>query len=160
MKVSHARRVLSDCKHALNMLQEESQPDSFRVLWVAGVALVRAVGHVLDKVDSEQDSAVKVAVNKAYESLKADKLGNTIFWNFIDEERNQVLKQYELGFFADPIDIVVDGQLHTLDEHLFCPLKYGSFAGEDCRDILEQAIEWWEQHLTAVENDAREVGND
>ena len=54
MKVQNARRVLSDCKYALDMLQVESRPASFRVLWVAGIALVRAVGHVLQKVDGEK----------------------------------------------------------------------------------------------------------
>lgn len=136
------------------MLQEESRPASFRVLWVAGVALARAVGHVLQKVDCEKDRAVSVAVGKAYASWKADRLSNTIFWDFIEEERNQVLKQYEVGFFAGPVDVVADDQVHTLDDHLFCPLTDGPFAGEDCRDILLQAIEWWERQLTAVEVDA------
>lgn len=154
MRVQNARKVLSDCRHVLEMLQEESRPASFRVLWVAGIALARAVGHVLQKVDSKQDSAVRAAVGKAYASWKAEKSSNAIFWDFIEEERNQVLKQYEVGFFAGPIDIVADGQLHTLDDHLFCPLTYGPFAGEDCRDILEQAIEWWDQQLAAIENDA------
>ena len=81
-----ARSVLSDCKHALDLLQEESQPDTFRVLWVAGIALARSVGHVLQKVDGEQDDAMKVAVASAYASWKADKPGNAIFWEFIEEE--------------------------------------------------------------------------
>jgi hypothetical protein len=50
--VQTAQEVLADCKHALDLLEveEESRPQTFRVLWVAGVALARAVGHVLQKV--------------------------------------------------------------------------------------------------------------
>jgi len=149
--VQNARRVLADCKHALDLLQGESQPASFRVLWVAGIALARAVGHVLRKVDGKQEDAVGAAIKSAYESWQTDRSGNAIFWNFIQEERNQVLKQYEIGFFAGPVDVVAGGEIHTLDDHLFCPMTDGSYAGEDCRDILEQAIQWWEQQLAAIE---------
>jgi hypothetical protein len=150
-----ARRVLADCKHAHELLQDESQPDSFRVIWVAGIALARAVGHVLQKVDAKADNAVRAAVASAYSAWKADRAGNQIFWHFIEEERNQVLKQYEVGFFAGPVDVVAGGELHTLDDHFFCPITDGPFAGEDCRDVLEQAIEWWEQQLASIEAAAR-----
>jgi len=149
--VEKARSVLGDCKHALNLLQEEQHPDTFRVLWVAGVALARAVGHVLQKVDGAQSEAMKQAVASAYSSWKSDRAGNAIFWDFIEQERNQVLKQYEVGFFAGPVNVVAGGEIHTLDEHLFCPITDGKFAGEDCRDLLEQAIEWWEQQLNDIE---------
>ena len=118
--VLKAQSVLADCKHALDLLQKESQPDSFRVLWVAGIALARAVGHVLKNVDSEKDDVTKMAVASAYTSWKANKPSNAIFWEFIEEERNQVLKQYEVGFFAGPVDVVAGGEIHALDDHLFC----------------------------------------
>ena len=149
--LQNARRVLADCKHAHELLENESQPESFRVLWVAGIALARAVGHVLQKVDGEADDAVRAAVASTYSAWKADRSGNQIFWDFIEEERNQVLKQYEVGFFAGPVEVVAVGELHTLDDHLFCPIKVGPFAGEDCRDVLEQAIGWWEQQLSSIE---------
>ena len=153
--LQNARRVLADCKHAHELLEDESQPDSFRVLWVAGIALARAVGHVLQKVDAEADDAVNAAVASAYSAWKADRSRNQIFWDFIEEERNQVLKQYEVGFFAGPVDVVAGGELHTLDDHVFCPITDGPFAGEDCRDVLEQAIGWWEQQLASIEDAAR-----
>lgn len=153
--VQQARRVLADCKHALDLLQAESQPETFRVLWVAGVALVRAVGHVLQKVDGEQSPEMKKAVASAYASWKADKPGNAIFWEFIEEERNRILKQYEVGFFAGPVDVLAGGEVHSLDDSLFSPITDGTFAGEDCRDVLELALGWWERQLTTIESEAR-----
>lgn len=153
--VQNARRVLADCKHALDLLQMESQAASFRVLWVAGIALARTVGYVLQKVDGKQNDAVRTAVASAYASWKADRSGNAIFWDFIEDERNRVLKQYEIGFFGGPVDVVAGDQLHTLNDHLFCPITDGPFSGEDCRDILEQAIVWWEQQLDSIEDVAR-----
>ena len=142
-----ARSVLADCRNALDLLQDEMRPEAFRLYWVAGVALARAAGHVLQKVDGEQDATIKHAVASAYAAWKADKQANAIFRDFIEQERNQILKEYDVGFLAGPIDVVAGGALHTLDEHLFCPIADGVFAGEDCRDILDQAIKWWESQL-------------
>ncbi|HEU4921824.1 MAG TPA: hypothetical protein VFT23_01975 [Burkholderiales bacterium] len=97
-----ARQVLADCRHARDLLEAETSSDNFRVLWVAGVALARAVGHVLQKVDGERDAEVKKAVSTAYFSWKSDRAANAIFWDFIEEERNQVLKQYEIGLLRRP----------------------------------------------------------
>ena len=45
----HARTVLDDCRLALQLLEEETDPQRWRIHWVAALALVRAVGHVLDR---------------------------------------------------------------------------------------------------------------
>jgi len=146
-----ARIVLADCRNALDLLQDETRPEVFRLYWVAGVALARAVGHVLQKIDGENEPRIERAVGSAYAAWKADKQANAIFWNFIEQERNQILKEYEVGFLAGPIDVVAGGALHSLDEHLYCPIADGVFAGEDCRDILDQAIKWWESQLDRIE---------
>ena len=46
-----ARRVLADCEVVLEMLDAEREEQRWRVLWVGALALLRAVGHVLRKVD-------------------------------------------------------------------------------------------------------------
>lgn len=148
-----AHEVLADCQHSLDLLQDESNPDNFRILWVAGIALARAVGHVLQKVDGESNNRLRTAVDSAWASWKSDRSRNSIFWDFIEEERNQVLKQYEIGFFGGPVNILAGDEVHTLDDNLFCPLSAGAFAGEDCRDVLEQAIRWWQQQLADIEAD-------
>ncbi|WP_156478836.1 hypothetical protein [Alcanivorax sp. NBRC 102028] len=48
-----AEKVLADCKKAVELMEAEENPDSFRVLWVACLALLRSVGHVLKKVDGK-----------------------------------------------------------------------------------------------------------
>jgi hypothetical protein len=149
--IQRAWEVLLDCKRAYELLEEETRADTFRVLWVAGVALSRAVGHVLQKVDGASDDATGEAVERAYASWKSNRQANAIFWGFIEEERNQVLKQYELGFLTGPVDLVAGDQRFTLDEQVFCPLASGPFAGEDCRDVLQLAIEWWERQLKDIE---------
>ena len=106
-----ARNVLADCRNALDLLEEETRPEVFRLYWVAGIALARAVGHVLQKVDGKHDATIKRAAALAYTAWQADKQANAIFWDFIEQERNQILKEYEVGFLAVPIDVVAVGEL-------------------------------------------------
>jgi hypothetical protein len=123
----------------------------FRLLWVAGVALARAVGHVLDKVDANQDERLAEIIRSRYTAWKQNRPTNRIFWDFIEDERNRVLKEYSVGFLSGPIKIVAAGDSFELNENLFNPLGDGAFAGEDCRDVLGLAIEWWEQQLAEIE---------
>jgi len=150
-----SRLVLEDAWHAHELLEGESSPETFRVLWVSGVALARAVGHVLDKVDGASDPRLRLAVDEAWAAWRGDPEGNAVFWRFIEDERNQVLKQYEVGFFSGPALLTVEGQEFQLGEQLFCGMTDGPFAGEDCRDVLAEALRWWETQLHAVERAAR-----
>src|SRR5690349_3443692 len=111
-----ARNVLRIAGPHLTFCKKETRPEVSRLYWVAGVALARAVGHVLQKVDGEHDATIQRAVASAYAAWKADKQANAIFWGFIEQERNQILKEYEVGFLAGPIDVVAGAELHTLEE--------------------------------------------
>lgn len=146
-----ARSVLTDCEHALELLREPTNPYTFRVLWVAGVALARAVGHVLRKVDAAQDERTRAAAASAWASWQADRPGNAIFWEFIEDERNQVLKQYELGFFEGDAYFVTGDEVIPMGYRQFPQITSGVFSGQDCRDVLEQAIDWWEHQLSAID---------
>ena len=148
-----ARNVLQDCRHSLQLLNDETDEATFRVLWTAGVSLARAVGHTLRNVDAQTSPTLREAVDKLYQNWKSDRATHQIFWDFIAHERNMVLKQYEAGFYAGPVEITSgeDGP-YRLTGQLFCPINDGPYAGEDCRDVLAEAIEWWERQLAFVES--------
>jgi len=62
-----------------------------------------------------------------------------------------------VAFAMTEYDISVVVQFETYPMFLYfmaCPITDDPFAEEDCRDILEQAIEWWKQQLAAVETNA------
>jgi hypothetical protein len=151
-----ARKALRDLQVAHALLEVEESTERFRVIWVASVALSRAVGHVLQKVDSNTSPQLKTVILQMYESWKADPETHRVFFEFIEDERNSVLKEYEFGFMSGPVDLVVlpDGPSATLADNLFCPLSSGRFAGEDCRDVLELAINWWQMQLGQIDRAA------
>jgi hypothetical protein len=114
------------------------------------LALCRAVGHVLDKVDRHSSAALSEAIDAAWKRWSEDQQIHRIFWDFVEDGRNCVLKQYEFRFFSGPTTALVGGQSFTLDDLLFCPTTDGYAAGEDCRDVLGEAISWWEAQLVHI----------
>jgi hypothetical protein len=163
----NAREVLDDCRVGLSMLEDETDVRRWRVHWAAAVALIRAVGHVLDKVDGE-DPIVKQAANAAFERWKGTDPKHEIFREFIDRERNNLLKEYRsdvhphaevalaVEYSAQSADSGVPlryTQVAKLDENIYRPLLDGPWEGTDARDVLSEAIEWWDRELTAMERE-------
>lgn len=66
-----AREVLYDARLALDMLQTEADPDRWRVHWAGGVALLRAVGHVLLNVDQSANIELAKIANAAHRRWKS-----------------------------------------------------------------------------------------
>ncbi len=128
-----ARLVLADCRVALEEAELALDPVAFRRSWAAVVALLRAVGHVLDKVDGRQSESLRRAIDARWRIWNANRAGNRAYWKFIESERNNVLKVYDLG----------DKQ------------------NEACRpdlDAAKKALTWWATELDAIEAAAGEHG--
>src|SRR3972149_30427 len=92
-----AREVLADCELALADFEAAGPTPYWRTRWTGLVALLRCVGHVLHKVDAEQTSDLKKAIAAEWDTLSKSKPEPRIFWEFIEEERNNILKAYEFG---------------------------------------------------------------
>ena len=148
-----ARKVLNDLEVAHHALESEEELDRFRVLWVSAISLSRAVGHVLHKIDSSISSAMKEAIRKAYESWSNNREKNQIYFEFIESERNSVLKEYEFGFLSGPINVLAfpETQVFHLSANLYVPLMDGPYSGEDCLDVLREAINWWSTQLAEID---------
>lgn len=155
-----AREVLADCEIALEMLEEVEDLRRWRVLWAGSVALLRAVGHVLNKIDGA-DPSIGRAVDQRYRYWKSEPQTNAIFWNFIEEERNNVLKEYQFGVsleneipllvLPDTPDTGVGIGIFQLGENLYRPVLNGHGAGEDARDVYREALNWWQRELNVIE---------
>ena len=89
-----ARKVLSDATVALDRLQTETDPDRWRVCWAGGVALLRAVGHVLLNVDQRANVELGKVADAAHRRWKSADPSHIVYRDFILEERNNILKEY------------------------------------------------------------------
>lgn len=148
-----ARKVLADLEAAHHILELETDAQRFRITWVAAMALCRSVGHALEKVDSKISLSYKNAINDKWELWKSEEEQNKIFYLFIENERNAVLKEYEVGFMSGRAAYLVlpDETASSLPDELFCPLTDGPYAWEDCRDVLAMAISWWHIQLREID---------
>lgn len=163
--------MLGDCRVALQLLEEEKDGPRWRVHWAAAVALVRAVGHVLIKVDACDDSDLRRIANKAFKRWRTEK-AHEIFLEFIEKERNNVLKEYQssvhphpvaplaVTYTLQPLEGGPEQQLHQLaelPENIYRPMLDGPWEGDDAREVLTAAIEWWEAELSAIERELQFV---
>jgi hypothetical protein len=155
-----ARLVLADCRVALERAELAVDPAAFRVSWAALVALLRAVGHVLDKVDGRQSESLRRAIDARWRLWHADRAGNRAYWSFIESERNNVLTVYDLGYKPDDMEAEEAHADGTRVIHAEVPflgqLRAGPFAGQ--LNVARKALAWWTAELNAIEAAAREPG--
>lgn len=141
-----ARRVLRDCHFAMQELRVAAEGREWRLRWVAVITLLRVVGHVLGKVDSERSSYLADAIQSHWARVKAAPSGHVIFHDFIERERNTILKEYDT---SERIVASIDGGQQfglLIGAHIIEPL-----------DAVRQAIGWWERLLTEIEEDAQRM---
>ena len=164
-----AREALEWCRYGHRKMRSNptTGPDwvlDWVLIWAGTIALLRAVGHALVNEDAEIDARMKKAQRAWWDTLKATKPNPSIFWDFIERDRNLLLKQAE--FTVDP-SARVFGVFDSFPSHAPPPqmppqlppiynykMKSGPFAGQDPRDLVRDAIKWWEEQLDDIEQKA------
>ena len=158
-KVPRARLVLQDVMFVRQKLENETGRIEWRLNWVLAVVLLRAVGHVLDKVDGAADPSVRRYARKLHKSWRTGD-ANAIFRDFIERERNSILKEYTFDVTEGPVPIVAYLQNHDgfdtirqflIEENVYRPMDEGAYFGEDGRTLVDEAIEWWTRQLDEID---------
>jgi len=154
--VLRARTVLADAELALRAWESTDDPGIGRVHYASVLMLLRAVGHVLAKVDAIAHLSLRHYVPRRFAEWKADPKRYRLFSEFIDPERNAILKEYEFGVIVSQVvgvsrdcetgEIRVDETDSTVYAY-----KSGPFVGEDVRDVAREAMAFWEAELALCE---------
>jgi len=139
-----ARAVLRDCHRSARELSTATTPTTWRLRWITTVVLLRTVGHVLDKVDGARSLYLRAAIDREWARVKAHRADNLIFHAFIEEERNSIAKEYEIG--ARLVQPVAADSSPALDAPVFLGDRI-----VPQRAVIKEAIGWWERLLTEVE---------
>lgn len=148
----HARKVWIDLKDLLELLDVEDDQEKFKYLWIAAVAICRTVGSTLDKVDKKTYPEHVKSIASQWSLIKKDEGSNQIFHDFIKFERDNMLKEYVDGKPWGPWQVFDNGKaLGELYSGLYCPIQYGPYVGEDCRDVMREALQWWDGKLKEIE---------
>jgi hypothetical protein len=155
-----ARKALDDARAAHALLrQDKKDSKSWRPHWVACLALLRAVGHVLKNADGTTDDKHKQVIALWWKDINAAKAANSIFFNFVEAERNNVLKEYQFGVVPEPNYIVTedgrrivteDGKAIVTEGDYF-KLSVEGYEGQEGRDVIREALDWWTAQLATIE---------
>jgi len=152
-----SRQVYYDCIKAKKMLQsyiESGQKEEVRVLWVSCITLLRSIGYVLHKLDTQKSQKLKDEVESRWDSWKQEE----IFLNFIEGQRNNTIKEYAFSVF-----LTYQGQqLAYQGEPLIYNMEVTDLINEFINNIeeegidlisnLDEALQWWNQKLFEVES--------
>lgn len=164
MYTFHARRVLSDVEIIREKLEDETGFTEWRLQWVAAIVLIRAVGHVLSKVDGKETPMVKELSSELHRRWKSDSEGDAIFRDFIEQERNSILKEYEFGISEGPVPVTapminaVTGEVFVqralIEDNVYRPMWSGPYEGEDGRTLIDDAVSWWRIQLDWIDSES------
>ena len=156
-----ARQVVEDCRGALAELADDVQGPTWRRRWIVSIVLLRTVGHVLDKVDGARSPKHREAIARWWKELGATKPKPEIFSLFVEEERNTIVKQYQTNA-GQGVTVQLGGvqiSMGTGQQQADPPgppifhytMNAGYFKGRDQRDLIAEAIHWWEGELNAID---------
>jgi len=143
-----ARQVLQDCRHARSQLVDGLMGRDWRLRWITAVILLRSVGYVLKKVDAKRSPKLRGVVDEMWERSNNSKPEPEILWEFIERDRDLILKEYEVR--AGQGVVLTPGE----PTKFLYTMKSGAFAGHDQRDVIDRAIAWWEAYLDEVDRKA------
>ncbi|WP_149866338.1 hypothetical protein [Tropicimonas marinistellae] len=92
---------------------------------------------------------------------KAEPKGTSIWRDFINQERTNIVHEYVHGTFqGEALRLLIeDGQGSTftdIDADVYWPLLGGPFAGMDARDAAGEAIKWWELQIEEIDDLSRD----
>jgi hypothetical protein len=159
-----ARTVLEDCRQAAAQFAPGIQGAQWRIVYMANLALLRAVYHVLKNRDAAASTKLRRAFKAWDDGLLASRPHPEIYWEFIVSERNMLLKEYQssAGQGATAPGVLTEVNARTGEqsvtrlgvvEHHYT-MNDGYFAGRDQRDLIAEAIAWWETQLASLEASA------
>jgi hypothetical protein len=167
--IETAKIVLQDCKHAISNYSNNLQGEEFRINWNLILCLLRAVGHILDKVDKKASKENEIAIDEWWNDICSNKQDNEIFWQFIDKYRNQMIKTYQHGIQKKLLievpslkkgngKVSVDlanirgGTVFTPNMEIESYLCEGIYYGKNEKEIAQNAYDWWEIQIAKLDN--------
>lgn len=136
--VGAARVVLQDVVYVRHILEDETRRVEWRLNWILAVVLLRTVGHVLNNVDGGASRQVKLLANSLHSQWKGSDPTHAIFRDFIERERNSIVKEYAFTMTEGAVPLMAfiqrdDGldviRQTLLEENIYRPIAEGPYEG-------------------------------
>lgn len=147
-KTLSAWKPYSVCLGVLFQLQNsdvEPRWQGWQVHWIAGMSMLRTIGYVLKKVDARKDVDHQTVIEQFWRRWTERKGEHWIFWEFVDLERHNILKEFDLGFAYEPY---LEPEDYEVEEIVYEKLH-----------LYREAVYWWRTQLRAMEGEISERMN-
>lgn len=129
---------------------------------------------MLGKVDAKQSTSMKQAIDHKWHELVQARPKPYIFWEFIEEERNRFLKNYEhsvtrhmtIPSLQSTVLVNVDianssnGMGWPPNSEVESYISSGRFEGRNEQEVAWLAHQWWETYLNEVDSLAEKFARD
>ena len=171
-KAVRAREFLDYCRHAATEMRKDPRGNDWVILWAAAIGLLRAVNDAICNVDAASSPKFQGAYRLWYGRMGTEKKHppeSLIYWEFIRKDRNTLLHSAQLTVAQSAMVPLPGAEVTTLTgrqtrEPRTSPqtpraqysyrMKTGAFAGRDTRDVVDEAIAWWERQIEEIEKNA------
>jgi len=162
-----ARDVLARCEYLLDELKAKPIGIAWQAKLSGTIALLRSVGHVLNKVDAAASPAARAEVDRWWAAIKSTKSTPDIFWDFIEVERNLILKEGQLRagqsatvqLVGVQAAAIAAGQTPPPESPKQSPkasysyhMNDGPFTGHHPHDLVAKALQWWRDQLDLIDS--------
>jgi hypothetical protein len=171
-KAHRAREVLDYCRYGLAELQKNPVGNEWILRWVGTLALLRTVDEVLKNVDAQSNPLLAKARSNWKNELKRSQ--PALYCEFILGDANKLLHQAEIraGQSASVTIVGAAADARAAGEEkpplpkasspkpissVSYQMNSGTFVGRDPRDVVREAIEWWEDQVATLEQEAAKL---
>jgi hypothetical protein len=154
-----ARELYKDCLYARECLRDavnQGNLNQARLFWFAALAMVRSIGDVVKNVDANGRSQFEAELVTRWKLWKAEPM----FADFIKPERDAIVHEYESSLAEEgnlfPKDggslLLENGNALPRDTTITRLVKSGGmFEGSAPEVALSEALAWWEEKLSELE---------
>lgn len=145
-----ASLALSDSINATFSLRHADYAVNWRFDVIVAITTLRAVGHVLHKIDCRRYPLIFKEVETRFKRWKLGDGADAVFPHFIEDARNTLLKMYE--FPAKDNTIFHDEEFGDFSQGRPDPdlIVRGPFSGCDIVELLNACHDWWRQELLEI----------
>lgn len=143
-------RAATDARHAIvNMSQNDISLALWKVQWAGICGIMKTSVHLMS-VDAKRcfSPELRLVLKARYDELRRKKPEFQLFWNFIDRERHNILKEYEFSayesYVADPENAEKDlgSILSLLSASKELRIRGGVYDGRLALELALEACDW------------------
>jgi hypothetical protein len=147
-------RACSDATYAIDDLAErEVSYGGWKVQWAGICATMKSSIHLMT-IDAKRcfSPDLREALTSQYHRLRREKSDFPVFWQFIDRERHNILKEYEFSAYErwlneDGTAIPSPSLMSIVNSKRELRIKGGINDGRLALDVARDAAHWIERYL-------------